>query len=66
MQNIIVTRVTIVNMYMKINHGKRRIFFIGLKNFFLIIITGFIKVLTVPLLVAELVFHIKATVQNTG
>jgi len=51
---------------MKINHGKRRIFFIGLKNFFLIIITGFIKVLTVPLLVAELVFHIKATVQNTG
>jgi len=34
-------------------------FLIGLKNLLLIIITGFIKVLTVPLLVAELVFHIK-------
>jgi len=35
-------------------------FLIGLKNLFMIIIADFIKVLTVPLLVAELVFHINS------
>lgn len=34
-------------------------FLIGVKNLLLIIVTGFIKVLTVPILVAELVFLLK-------
>lgn len=34
-------------------------FLIGLKNLLILLITSFIKILTVPILVAELVFHMK-------